>query len=692
MDSKAPCFRVVSSILYIVLGLLLTWSGLYGQTHLDLNGNFNFLLSFRHPDAFVLTPDQRIGVVLTAATSPQIGGVLTTFDVGTTTSLDSKFTGFGPLQVQLAALSDGVRVVAVTSRGGPNTVTIFDMDTSGILTFRAETQLTSSGSDERSNLVLSPRGRSGFIRVRSSQNVSELVSFSLDTGSILQHIALPVSDVLAVRDFSDHSLLVSGAGQNLYFIDVTDPSNISLAGQTVLPPTGFGSFPNDMAFEFSDDGTIVFGGGVAARLSAVNTSSFKLLGSFGEPYQTYLIAVKETLGQRRLALYGGNDDFLGLSLIEATDPTDLHLISQRDLHQAFFGNRDIAFGRDPDNIILASDPIITGVSVATYRLPQFVPLLSTKLLPYTSLAFTIKALGTPEHIIGAWQSDDNRLGRIYNIPNKTNTFASFDLDGKTDVGTFGGVKTGWKWLRSLDGKTVGPITFGEAGDIPLPEDYDGDRQTDLAIFRPSAGIWQIKESGTGTTRTLTFGKASDIPVPADYDGDGKVDVAVFSSSPNRWLIIKSSDGQLLVVKAGFGKLRPVTGDFDGDGKADFAAFGHGLWNIRLSSGGGRTISFGNTGDIPVSGDFDNDGVSDIGLYSPAMGRWLIQESFGGFQEIEFGDATDIPVPADYDGDGRTDIAVYKSVDSTWRIIRSTGTGLTTVQFGSPGDRPLTLRY
>ena len=60
----------------------------------------------------------------------------------------------------------------------------------------------------------------------------------------------------------------------------------------------------------------------------------------------------------------------------------------------------------------------------------------------------------------------------------------------------------------------------------MPGDYDGDRQTDYAIFRPSTGEWWINRSTAGVF-VLRFGQNGDIPVPADYDGDGLVDVAIY---------------------------------------------------------------------------------------------------------------------------------------------------------------------
>jgi hypothetical protein len=43
---------------------------------------------------------------------------------------------------------------------------------------------------------------------------------------------------------------------------------------------------------------------------------------------------------------------------------------------------------------------------------------------------------------------------------------------------------------------------------------------------------------------VTWGVAGDFPVPADYDGDGKSDVSVFLSSDGFWYIVGSTGGQL----------------------------------------------------------------------------------------------------------------------------------------------------
>src|ERR1700712_230628 len=69
--------------------------------------------------------------------------------------------------------------------------------------------------------------------------------------------------------------------------------------------------------------------------------------------------------------------------------------------------------------------------------------------------------------------------------------------------------------------------------------YDGDALTDLAVWRPSDGVWRIIRSATGNPFVQQWGVGGDIPVPGDYDGDGLTDVAVFRPKDGTWYINRS---------------------------------------------------------------------------------------------------------------------------------------------------------
>ena len=91
------------------------------------------------------------------------------------------------------------------------------------------------------------------------------------------------------------------------------------------------------------------------------------------------------------------------------------------------------------------------------------------------------------------------------------------------------------------------VQFGDAGDIPVPADYEGDGAMNVAVYRPSSGMWYVRGGPAAQ-----FGDAGDIPVPGDYDGNGLADVAVFRPSTGMWFV-----RNLLAVQAGMAGDLPI---------------------------------------------------------------------------------------------------------------------------------------
>jgi len=281
-------------------------------------------------------------------------------------------------------------------------------------------------------------------------------------------------------------------------------------------------------------------------------------------------------------------------------------------------------------------------------------------------------------------------GPIYKIV-RVSSSADVDGDLKSDVAVYRPSNNNWYALHSSNG-TVRQQQFGQAGDIPVPEDYDGDNITDIGLFRPSGGLWLYYRSSDNTVFTDDWGSNRDTPVPGDYDGDGKGDLAVFTPSSGLWFIQRSSDDGLITTQFGGLGDRPVIGDYDGDGRCDIAIWRDtdGIW-YRLNSSNGAFSAFqwGTTGDLPAPGDFDADGKADVSVFRPSSGIWYRRNSQAGtFVATQWGVDGDIPVVGDYDGDSRDDIGVFRPSTGIWYAQRSTNGTLMAVQWGMDGDVPL----
>jgi len=246
---------------------------------------------------------------------------------------------------------------------------------------------------------------------------------------------------------------------------------------------------------------------------------------------------------------------------------------------------------------------------------------------------------------------------------RTMGVADFDGNRSTDISVFR--PSAGSWLIQNQ-----PTEFiGTSGDVPVPCDYDGDGATDTAVFRPSVGGWYV--SGHAPE---FFGLPGDVAVPGDFNGDGRCERAVFRPAVGGWYI----QGQSPVFFGLDGDI-PVPGDYDGDGTTDVAVFRPAVGGWYRN--GAAPTFFGLSGDVPVPGDYDGNGTTDVAIFRSSVGGWYVNGQAPQF----LGLSGDVPQPGDYDGNGTTDLAVYRSSIGAWFIG-----GQAPVYFGTTGDLPVPL--
>jgi plastocyanin len=254
-------------------------------------------------------------------------------------------------------------------------------------------------------------------------------------------------------------------------------------------------------------------------------------------------------------------------------------------------------------------------------------------------------------------------------------------------------------VNNPNGECRGQIHLYDAA-----RDFDADGLPDLSVFRPSDGFWYIQRSSTNSLQAAHWGLSDDVLVQADYDGDGQTDFAVFRNGV--WYILPNIGGDFIAASWGLGTDIPVPGDYDKDGRTDLAVFRHddpsagvATWYILKSSDGSFIAQqWGLSTDKPVPGDYDGDGRTDVAVFRPSNGYWyILQSSNNTFVARQWGLSTDKPVPGDYDGDGRTDVAVLRQNDPsagvvTWYITKSSNGSSVAPQWGFNTDTPVQGDY
>lgn len=375
-----------------------------------------------------------------------------------------------------------------------------------------------------------------------------------------------------------------------------------------------------------------------------------------------------------------------------------------------------ATSHNPDFIVITSAGTGTGSGAVGFRIVTNVNPARSGTITVADQTFTVS------QVSGCTYSF-YQAGYPHLFSNKGGT-ESFDLNTGGACPWTAVSSVPWITLAG-SGTGSGPVNFTVAPNAGPPRNgeiilNDGQRYfvqqatglignaRTVGVFRQSNGIVYLKNQNTGgfSDLHLVYGNAGDLPISGDWDGDGEDTLGIYrqgvfhlrnsntTGPADLAFRIGGSPGGVLIGSPGD---LPIAGDWNGDGVDNVGVYRQstGVFYLRNSNTNGFSdfiLVFGSPGDLPIVGDWNGDGITKLGVFRQSNGIIYLRNSYAYFDNsvtyLVYGNAGDKPVAGDWNGDGQDSIGIYRNGVFYLRNSNTQGFADLVFALGNDGDLPI----